>query len=47
VANKGVHRFSGNAETDCRTEAAALVDLHGSSGAGIYRLDCIPLKVES
>jgi len=35
VTNNGENRFSGNAKANCRTETAALIDLHGSSGTGI------------
>jgi len=33
MADKGENRLSGNAKANCRTETAALIDLHGSSGA--------------
>jgi hypothetical protein len=35
VTNAGEGGFAGNAEPNCRTEAAALIDLHASSRAGV------------
>jgi hypothetical protein len=47
MTNAGEDGFAGNAKPDCRTEAAALIDLHASTRAKSEARDCVRRRVES